>query len=59
MIFASGKNPGRKLDLYATFRGENGTWSDPINLGDPVNSARDELFPAEIIERLRPEQLAD
>jgi hypothetical protein len=45
MIFASDKEPGRRLDLYVTFRDENGSWSNPTNLGELINSARDELFP--------------
>jgi hypothetical protein len=45
MIFAADKESGRRIDLYVTFRDENGNWTDPKNLGDPINSARDELFP--------------
>ncbi len=45
LIFASNKESGRGSDLYVTFRDEKGQWMNPINLGDHINSARDELFP--------------
>lgn len=31
-------------DLYITFKGEKG-WSKPLNLGQEINSAKDELYP--------------
>jgi len=45
MIFASNR-PGSigGLDLYASLE-KNGTWSDPVNLGDAVNSTANELYP--------------
>lgn len=45
MIFASNR-PGSigGLDLYASLQ-KNGTWSDPVNLGDAVNSTANELYP--------------
>jgi outer membrane protein OmpA-like peptidoglycan-associated protein/tetratricopeptide (TPR) repeat protein len=45
MVFASDRQGGLGgSDLYVT-RLENGRWSQPVNLGDAVNSAGDELFP--------------
>lgn len=32
------------FDVFVSVRDENGTWSDPINLGYPLNSAGDDLF---------------
>jgi hypothetical protein len=45
LVFASNK-PGSigGMDLYATIE-KDGKWSDPINLGDAVNSTANELFP--------------
>jgi len=45
MIFSSNKEPGRKYDLFVTFRDKKGKWMNPKNLGDRINSAKDELFP--------------
>ena len=42
-----GRNDGYgNNDLYASFRHNDGTWSDPLNLGAPVNSPYDEKFAA-------------
>ncbi|MFY7788636.1 MAG: TolB family protein [Thermoflexibacteraceae bacterium] len=32
-------------DIYVTHRDENGNWSKPINLGDKINTADNELYP--------------
>jgi WD40-like Beta Propeller Repeat len=32
-------------DLYVSFRLANGSWTDPINLGKPINSSTQERFP--------------
>jgi len=45
LVFTSSKEPGRRLDLFVTFRTKDGNWSSPMNLGEPVNSSRDELYP--------------
>ena len=45
MIFSSNKEPGRRFDLFVTFRDKKGKWMNPKNLGDLINSAKDELFP--------------
>lgn len=34
------------IDLYVSFRNDNGTWSEGINLGEGVNSKYDDKFPA-------------
>jgi WD40-like Beta Propeller Repeat len=45
MIFASNR-PGSigGMDLYASLK-KDGTWSDPVSLGDAVNSTSNELYP--------------
>jgi hypothetical protein len=35
--FRPEKNIGRSSDLYISFRSENGSWSDLINMGEKVN----------------------
>jgi len=45
IIFAAALEANRKFDLYVAFRDEGGGWSQPINLGEGINSAQDELFP--------------
>lgn len=32
------------IDIYAAFRRSDGSWGDPVNLGDKINSERDEQF---------------
>jgi len=45
MIFACNRNDSRGgFDLYSTTR-DGGSWSVPVNLGDQVNTSRDELYP--------------
>jgi hypothetical protein len=45
MVFASNKPESiGGMDLYATIE-KDGIWSDPVNLGDAVNSSANELFP--------------
>ncbi len=44
LYFASNMNPNRGMDLFMSRRSGNG-WSDPVNLGDIVNTAGDEVFP--------------
>jgi hypothetical protein len=45
MVFASNK-PGSLggMDLFVSLE-KNGKWSDPVNLGDAVNSSFNELYP--------------
>ncbi|MBU2554239.1 MAG: hypothetical protein KKF98_07235 [Bacteroidetes bacterium] len=33
-------------DIYISFRDSEGNWTDPVNLGDEVNSDRQERFPS-------------
>ncbi len=33
-------------DLYVSFRQPDGSWTDPVSLGDPINSKEMERFPA-------------
>jgi len=40
-------------DIYISFRQQNGTWGNPINLGDKINTKAWEAS-AEIIEKLKP-----
>ena len=47
LIFSSNR-PGSKDkfgDLYISFRDKNDNWTEPINLGDKVNTDRQERFP--------------
>ena len=34
-----GQGSGNEMDLYVSFKGADGTWSEPINLGDSINKA--------------------
>ena len=44
MIFASNRSGSLGgMDLYVSIE-KNGTWSDPVNLGDAVNSSSNELY---------------
>ena len=45
MVFASNREGSiGGMDLYATVS-ENGEWSEPVNLGDAVNSSANEMYP--------------
>jgi len=33
-------------DIYISFRDSEGNWTDPVNLGEDVNSDRQERFPS-------------
>ncbi len=45
LYFASkGHNSMGGFDIFRSERGENGRWSDPENLGYPINTPDDELF---------------
>lgn len=35
-----------KADIYISFRKDNGSWTEPVNLGEKVNSSYDEYIPA-------------
>jgi outer membrane protein OmpA-like peptidoglycan-associated protein/tetratricopeptide (TPR) repeat protein len=46
MIFASDMPGGYGgVDLYVTYRGDDGTWAAPKNLGKTVNTEGNEMFP--------------
>ena len=46
MVFASDMPGGQGgSDLYVTTKGNNGAWSEPLNLGDEVNTEGNEMFP--------------
>ena len=46
LIFDSRKEEGfGDLDLYISFKTDGGTWSDPVNMGDKVNTEARERFP--------------
>lgn len=45
LYFASkGHNTMGGFDIFKTERDENGNWSDPVNIGAPVNSSGDDIF---------------
>lgn len=45
LYFASqGHNSMGGFDIFRSRRGDDGKWSDPVNLGYPVNTPDDELF---------------
>ena len=47
LIFQSDRPGGYGImDLYATYRAKNGGWSEPANLGDPINSQFSDWGPA-------------
>ncbi len=47
IIFNSGDLPGTvgRNDLYIGYRGEDGTWSEPIHLGEPINGPKGDMCP--------------
>jgi len=46
LIFCSEKPGGfGRADIYVTFRKKDKTWSEPINLGDKINSSYSEYIP--------------
>jgi hypothetical protein len=46
IIFASGRPGGMGAsDLYISFRDSSGVWSPAQNMGDPINSAQQDLTP--------------
>lgn len=45
LYFASqGHNSIGGFDIFKTVRDENGVWSDPVNIGSPINSAGDDIY---------------
>ena len=46
LLFSSDRPGGYGSgDIFVSFRRENDTWTDPINLGPPINSANNERYP--------------
>ncbi len=46
IFFASNRAGGRgNLDLWMSTLSEDGTWGEPVNLGDTINTAGDEMSP--------------
>lgn len=44
LYFSSDRHPGMGgIDLFVARLNDNGTWSDPVNLGFPINTAGDEI----------------
>lgn len=48
LIFSSNRRAPKEDagDLYITYRGADGAWTDPVALPEPVNTGRQERFPA-------------
>jgi len=47
LFFSSGVRPDSKggKDIYVSYKRDDGSWTDPVNLGDSINSAGDEFAP--------------
>lgn len=46
LYFASDRPGGKgKLDIWTSYRNEDGSWSKPVNLGDSINTSGDEMSP--------------
>jgi flagellar motor protein MotB/tetratricopeptide (TPR) repeat protein len=46
LYFASDRPGGKgQLDLWQTGRNEDGTWSQPVNMGDDINTPSNEMSP--------------
>jgi hypothetical protein len=45
LIFASGRPGFGKSDLWISFKSKDGSWSEPKNLGSPLNTASSESSP--------------
>jgi hypothetical protein len=47
LLFSSNRTGGLDSygDLYISRRLTNGSWTDPVSLGEPINSPRQEVFP--------------
>lgn len=45
LIFSRSGPETSGLDLFVSFRNDNGTWSEAVSLGAPVNSERNEISP--------------
>lgn len=47
LLFSSGRDGSldKSGDIYVSRRLPDGTWTDPVSLGEPVNTPRQEVFP--------------
>ena len=46
LYFASDRPGGKgELDIWVSQRNDDGTWQDPVNLGDSINTPGDEMSP--------------
>jgi hypothetical protein len=47
LLFSSNRTGARDAygDIYISLRLADGSWTDPVNLGEPVNTPRQEVFP--------------
>jgi Tol biopolymer transport system component len=46
LIFCSEKPGGfGRADIYVTFRSKRGEWSEPVNMGENINSSHSEYIP--------------
>ncbi len=46
LYFASNRSGGKgKLDIWVSHQNDDGTWSQPKNLGDTINTSGDEMSP--------------
>ena len=47
LVFSSNRTGSHDQygDLYVTHRRADGTWTDPVSLGEPLNSIQQEVFP--------------
>lgn len=41
------------FDIFVTFKDDEGVWSEPVNMGTPINSTGDDLFYTTTIDGLR------
>ena len=41
------------FDIFVSFRDENNNWSDPMNMGYPINSTGDDIFYTTTVDGLR------
>lgn len=50
---SNGPNSMGGFDIFVSFKDDEGVWSDPVNMGAPINSTGDDLFYTTTIDGLR------
>lgn len=50
---SNGPNSMGGFDIFLTIRDENNSWSDPVNLGYPINSTGDDIYYTTTIDGLK------